>query len=437
MATAATVFRDYETDGVPASGSHKVKKSDVRTWGSGLEAIINAFTANGGLIYSTLALLNGNLNYASNTMAWVIADPIAANNGVYRKTGGVGSGSWIRMADLPYSFIVASDAGAGTPNAIQATTSVPVSSSALIWMNVFEANTASPVTVSFNGGSALTIKTNSGNDVIAGGLTSGMILLGVVSGSTFRLFSDEAIASLIFEARDEAEAAKVAAEAARDIAVAAAEAAVSTNLVPIFDNRTIAASFDLSAISTVQINRSEAGDPTAPAPYAKVGSEPLHTLKFQSSDGAWWEFDNPTIDLRMLGIADGDDITSAIAAAVAFCKTRGKRKIFIPSGTYIFDGISVTDSLFDVDIEGEGGKWPTLKPTQAAVDSGTLRLLRFEPGEAFEITGFSLAAAVEALPSTLLPAWKRGCSSRYLPASFGIMTTVGFIHAVNCTSLPT
>ncbi|PII38691.1 hypothetical protein T190_17060 [Sinorhizobium meliloti CCBAU 01290] len=29
--------------------------------------------------------------------------------------------------------------------------------------------TASPVTVSFNGGSALTIKTNSGNDVAVGG----------------------------------------------------------------------------------------------------------------------------------------------------------------------------------------------------------------------------------------------------------------------------
>jgi hypothetical protein len=37
MVTAATVFRDYETDGVPASGKHKVKKSEARTWGTFIE----------------------------------------------------------------------------------------------------------------------------------------------------------------------------------------------------------------------------------------------------------------------------------------------------------------------------------------------------------------------------------------------------------------
>lgn len=35
--TAATVFRDYETDGDSSSGAHKVQKSDARTWGLGLE----------------------------------------------------------------------------------------------------------------------------------------------------------------------------------------------------------------------------------------------------------------------------------------------------------------------------------------------------------------------------------------------------------------
>ncbi|WP_457578966.1 hypothetical protein [Ensifer adhaerens] len=40
MATAATVFRDYETDGVPSSGAHKVKKSEARELFGGYEAII-------------------------------------------------------------------------------------------------------------------------------------------------------------------------------------------------------------------------------------------------------------------------------------------------------------------------------------------------------------------------------------------------------------
>lgn len=208
--TAAEAFRDYETDGVPSSGSHKIKKSDMRNWGAWVEGLINAFTANGGLIFSSKATLDASLAYAANTMAWVIGDSTTANNGVYGKVGASGAGSWTRRADLPFSFIIASDVGAGTANAIQATTSIPVSGSALVWVNIFEANTASPVTVSFNGGSALTIKTNAGNDVAIGGLTAGMIVMGIVSGSTFRLVSDQASAAVLAAA----EAAQAAAEAA-------------------------------------------------------------------------------------------------------------------------------------------------------------------------------------------------------------------------------
>ncbi|MDE3796995.1 hypothetical protein I7G59_06555 [Sinorhizobium meliloti] len=233
MATAATVFRDYETDGVPASGSHKVKKSDVRQLLGEYENIINAFLSTGGLIFSSKSALDADLAHAANSMAWVIGDATVANNGVYRKIGASGVGSWTRMADLPFSFIIASDVGAGTPNAIQATTSIPVSSSALIWMNIFEANTASPVTVSFNGGSALTIKTNSGNDVTAGGLTAGMIVMGIVSGATFRLVSDQASAAIVAAA----EAAQAAAEAAaasiniRQVAGRAALKALNSSFV--------------------------------------------------------------------------------------------------------------------------------------------------------------------------------------------------------------
>ena len=198
MATAATVYRDYETDGIPSSGNHKVRKSDIRQLLTGYEGLINAFVnVNGGLIFASKASIDASLNYTANTMAWVIGDATAANNGVYMKVGASGTGSWTRVSDLPFSFVIASDVGAGTPNAIQATTSIPVSGSALVWTNIFEANTASPVTISFNGGSALTIKTNSGNNIAAGGLVAGMIVLGIVSGSTFRLVSDQASAAIV------------------------------------------------------------------------------------------------------------------------------------------------------------------------------------------------------------------------------------------------
>ncbi|OCO99792.1 MULTISPECIES: hypothetical protein [unclassified Ensifer] len=213
---AATVFRDYEVDSVPASGSHKIKKSEVRAIHAGIDAVISAFLTNGGLIFASKATLDASLNYAANTMAWVLGDATVANNGIYRKVGASGTGSWTRVADLPFSFIIASDTGAGTANAIQATTSIPVSGSALIWMNVFEANTASPVTVSFNGGAALTIKTNTGNNVASGGLVAGMIVLGIVSGSTFRILNDQVSSAIVAAA----EAAQAAAEDAAADAVA-------------------------------------------------------------------------------------------------------------------------------------------------------------------------------------------------------------------------
>lgn len=208
--TANTVYRDFVTDGVPSSGKNKPKKSEIRRLLTGYETIINAFLSNGGLIYSSKAALDADLARGANSMAWVVGDATVGNNGVYMKFGAAGTGSWVRVADLPFSFIIASDVGAGTPNAIQATTSIPVSGSALVWCNVFETNTGSPVTISFNGGAALTIKTNSGNEPAPGGLPAGMIVMGIASGSTFRLVSDQASSAIVAAA----EAAQAAAEAA-------------------------------------------------------------------------------------------------------------------------------------------------------------------------------------------------------------------------------
>jgi len=210
--TAAEVFRDYTTDGIPSSGIHEPKKREIRTLLSGYEQVINAFTSNGGLIYSSKAAMDADIAHAANSMAWVVGDATAANNGVYQKSGASGTGSWTRVADLPYSFIVASDVGDGTPDAIVATSSLPVSGSALVLLNIFEANTGSPVTVSFNGGTPLTVKTNSGNDVAPGGLVSGMLVMGRVSSTTFRLVSDQVSAAVLAQAEDAAILAQAWAE---------------------------------------------------------------------------------------------------------------------------------------------------------------------------------------------------------------------------------
>jgi len=225
----------------PSSNPSQPVKAQLRAWGTWVESVITAFLSNGGLIYDTRASLNADLLHGANSSAWVVADPTIANNGIYRKLLGSGTGSWTRIADLPYSFIAATDAGAGTPNAIIATTSIPVpaaDAAALISFAVFEANAGSPVTVAFNGGSPLTIKTASGASIAPGGLVAGMAIAGYKSGSTFRLISDQASAAI----QAAAEAAQAAAEAARVAAQAAAadaalSAAAASGAVPV-DNRT-------------------------------------------------------------------------------------------------------------------------------------------------------------------------------------------------------
>lgn len=206
---AAVVWGDYNIPGVPSSGNKWPKKAEARSWGAYLESFITAIGTSGGSIYLTRASLFADLAHAASDAAWVIQDPTVAFNGIYRKNGNTGTGSWTRVADLPYSFIEASNTG-GTANAIQATTAIPVSESALVLLNIVATNTASPVTVAFNGGSVLTIKSNTGNDIAIGGLTADMLVMGRLAGSTFRLVSDQVSSAIVAAA----EAAQTAAEAA-------------------------------------------------------------------------------------------------------------------------------------------------------------------------------------------------------------------------------
>lgn len=217
MATAATVFRDYETDGVPSSGAKKPKKSEIRQWGAWLESIIGAFTANGGLIYTSLSSLNSDLDHDAKASAWLID---GEDSGIYQKQGAAGGGSWLRVADLPYSYLRLDDVGAGSANAIQTTSSIPTSPVAIRVANVFEANTGN-VTISENGAAAKSLRTNSGNQIAPGGLVAGGMIVYVDDGTNFRLLSDQASAAIV----SAAEAAQAAAEIARDEAEAAAAAA--------------------------------------------------------------------------------------------------------------------------------------------------------------------------------------------------------------------
>ncbi|TGP50313.1 hypothetical protein EN873_24380 [bacterium M00.F.Ca.ET.230.01.1.1] len=206
----ATVWRDFVTDGVPASGPWAPRKSDVRQWGAYLESLATLSYTN-GKVYPTKAALDADLAPAANTPALVIGD--GANDGLYMKVGATMAGSWTRLVDfVPGTQIVhAVDAGAGTPNAIIATSSISLSPSGsqLVRLDVFEANTG-PVSVAFNGAAPIPIKTASGSDPVSGGLAPGAVL-GTISGGTFRLLSDQASAAVMAAAEASAAAASASA----------------------------------------------------------------------------------------------------------------------------------------------------------------------------------------------------------------------------------
>ena len=170
-------------------------------------------TSAGAIVRDTLADLGSVTNPPAHQMAWVTGDATAANNGIYENAGSPSAPDWQRRADLPYGLIHMINTGAGTADAIVATSALPLPTTpgaALLTVNILAANTGN---VTLNG---KPLRTNSGNEIAPGGLTAGSIHAFLDLGDHFRLLSDQASAAVLAGA----EAAQLAAEAARDQAEA-------------------------------------------------------------------------------------------------------------------------------------------------------------------------------------------------------------------------
>lgn len=209
------VFAGYNADG----SSRKVINAEAARLLTEIERVIDAAVSGEGLkVYTTKSALDGDLAHAANTAAILIGESLTLD-GLYVKAGASGSGSWSRVGNVPgQGFVTATNAGAGTANAIQATTPVAVNETQLILLPFAVDNTSGTVTVSFNGGTALAVKTNAGEDPSVGGLKSGMTALGIVSGSTFRMLSDQVSSAIVAAAEAAADRAEAAAAALPAIA---------------------------------------------------------------------------------------------------------------------------------------------------------------------------------------------------------------------------
>lgn len=145
------------------------------------------------------------------TSAWVYADGPAS--GIYSKVAGV----WTWALPLPYSFIEAENTGAGTANAIIATTRIPVTDGPLVILPIV-ATTTGPATVSFNGADPVTIKTATGNDLPDGALVGGMRVMGVRSSAELRLVTEIVSDAIIAQAQIAADLALASAQQATEMA---------------------------------------------------------------------------------------------------------------------------------------------------------------------------------------------------------------------------
>ncbi|RSC31249.1 hypothetical protein EGT36_21495 [Agrobacterium sp. FDAARGOS_525] len=365
------VWRDYVTDGIPSSGANKPQKADIRSWSSWLESMVTSGVLSSGPWFATRAAMT--LGYAANTVAIVYNDPTAANNGLYIKSGASGSGSWTQLTSfLPgYQFVTASPTGASTANAIVASTSprLPAGDGvALVTLAIPATNTASPVTVRFDGGAVLTIKTRTGEDPDAGELQQNDVVAGFVSGATFRLISDlnslrnfqsakawannaedvPVPASLggdgvtTFSAKhwaakseedadrsdleaDRSEVARAGSESARDQAAGYVNDIVSEKEVPITATRNGMEALEFPAGMNSLETRGYAVMGVGRATYVRVNAEPSHGLKVRSADrflpngsvdpvnGGWWEVAENLLTPQMCG-AKGDGVTDDTAA---------------------------------------------------------------------------------------------------------------------------
>ncbi|GEM_PF-3392226 len=266
--TIDEIFRDFVTDGVPASGPFNPHKPDIRD--------------------TLKALTEGSENFPDNRV-------IRLNN-----------------------------ANEGTANNIVVTASVAIPAAAyqvLYILNVTQENTG-PVKVS--GAINRDLVTNTSQPIETGYLQPGMALLCIDTGTELRLLSygaDEAILA----------AAEAAADRAED-AAAAAEAAVGGQLSNFDSRASVATATILPLVSYVRTAGYYAAGDGGAALYKRASSEPAHAGKVQSADGAWWELVEPVVTPFMFGAKGDlvNDDADAINNCFAFFKIKNCG-CFIPS----------------------------------------------------------------------------------------------------------
>jgi hypothetical protein len=236
LLTAAEIWRNYVTAGVPGSGVNQPSKPEIRAWGTWVESMLGGGAA--GLAYETLASLNADLAHGQNSLAMVWGDATGADNGMYSKVGLSGFGSWTRIGDLPNSVIRLTVTG-GTGNAIVATApETPTVPGAKLYLLTPGAQNTDATTINVNGNGAVAIKNSFGAALASGSLLADSQVVMAWAVDHYQLLISANVDASAFVT--DAQAARVGAEAAFADTIAAAS---STTALFAFPTKAAATSF--------------------------------------------------------------------------------------------------------------------------------------------------------------------------------------------------
>lgn len=281
--TIDEIFRDYNIDGVPASGPFHPHKPDLRD--------------------TFKKLLEGISTFPDNRV-------IRLNN-----------------------------ANEGSPNEIIVTASVDIPAAAyqvLYILNVTQENTG-PVKVT--GAINRDLVTNINQPITAGYLTPGMALLCIDTGTELRLLSYGDAEAILTAAEEAAARAEAAAAGLNLPTIQPGDAGKSLIVNPDEDGYELGSSNAGEYESRAKVEQTNVPETAsflrtagyyAPgdgggALYKRVATKPSHAGKIQSLDGAWWELAETVPNVKMFGARGNGEANDSpsFQAAYDFMKFKG------------------------------------------------------------------------------------------------------------------
>jgi len=205
-----SVFRDYNTPGLPASGEYEPEKPRIRRLLRQIqEGNGQAITVGSKVALDTITPPN------ENYMGIVLNDPDATKNGYYFRDAGV----WVRGRGFPDSLARVMLSG-GTPNAQIGTADAAINPADIqVFYAVVATENTGPMTLAISGGPARDVVNAAGSPLAAGEWTGANLFFLNDNGDYQLLFDPGAVAStaanvtLAQDARDEAEVFRDQAEA--------------------------------------------------------------------------------------------------------------------------------------------------------------------------------------------------------------------------------